>query len=209
MNILLDPLPKTVDVNGIPRPICWDFRAGIRFELLMRDNTLTDTEKLSRALNLYYPRVPSDVSAAVDSLLWFFSCGRVEEASPKETAGKPAHQKVKRLYCFRQDAELIYAAFFGAYGIDLNAVDGLHWWKFRALFAALPAECEFCKVMGYRAADTTGMSKKQKQHYDRLKRIYALKNAQDTASALSLIERNRKMLEYVDRRFAELEVGCH
>jgi len=209
MNILLDPFPETVDVDGTPWSIRLDFRTGIRFELLMQDSTLTDTEKLSRALSLYYPHIPPDVSAAVDGLLWFYSCGHMEGKGPEEHAGKPAAKKPKRVYCFRQDAELIYAAFLATYGIDLNAAGGLHWWAFRALFAALPAECEFCKVMGYRAADTTGMSKKQKQHYDRLKRLYALKDTTDTATALSLMERNRRMLEYVDRRFAEAEVDHH
>ena len=48
------------------------------------------------------------------------------------------------------DADLIYAAFMQAYGIDLIKAS-LHWHKFLALFSALPEETLMVKIMSYRA----------------------------------------------------------
>ena len=48
------------------------------------------------------------------------------------------------------DADIIYAAFMQAYGIDLIEAD-MHWHKFLALFSALPEETLMVKIMSYRA----------------------------------------------------------
>ena len=206
MNILTDPLPETVKIAGEAWPINSDFSVGVRFELLMQDRTLTEEERLSRALLLYYPQLPPDLPAALDALLWFYSCGRERDGSEAAGGHGALKKPPKKVYCFEQDADLIFAAFWEAYGIDLAAA-GMHWWKFRALFKALPSECEFCKVMGYRTADTNGMAKKQKELYGRMKKLYALKNEADVATAMTLAERNQKMKEYIARRLTETGTG--
>ena len=138
------------------------------------------------------------VWAALDALLWFYRCG---EDSPKEGKGSGgAHHK--KAYCFEQDADYIYAAFLSCYGIDLTDRD-MHWWKFRALFRALPQECELVKIMGYRTADLKGMPKAQKKFYEKMRKLYALTNSRSVESAMSLAERDRQMQEYVARRFRE------
>jgi len=195
-------------ISGAAWPINSSFFIGIQFELLMQDAELTDKERVGQALALYYPQVPPDVEAAMEGLLWFYSCGRSTPKAKepqKKTAARQKAKKTQKAYCFEQDADLIFSAFWECYGIDLNEVEGLHWWKFRALFAGLPSECEFCKVMGYRTADTAGLSKKQKQYYERMKKLHALKNQMDVAAALTLAERNQSMKDYVARRFAEVE----
>lgn len=209
MNILTDPLPETVEINGSAWPIYTGFDVGVQFELIMQDSTLTPAERMSRALSLYYPMLPPDLNGAINGLLWFYSCGHWQP-KPQEAAegGRPSVQPQKprrqKVYCFEQDAELIYAAFMAAYSIDLNDVPDLHWWKFRALFTALPSDCEFRQVMGYRSADTKGMSKKQKEFYNKMKRQYALRNPMDVSAAVSLAERDQRMKDYVARRFAEV-----
>lgn len=206
MNILTSSLPETVDISGTDWPINTGFYTGVEFELLMQDHALNDEERLSRALSLYYPTLPPDLAAALDRLLWFYSCGRYkEQKAPTEETPAKLKKRKKKAYDFDQDADLIFAAFWAVYGIDLNAVEDLHWWKFRALFSALPSECEFCKVMGYRTMDTKGLSKKQKQHYEKMRQLYALKNEVDVGAAMTLVERNQRMRDYVDRRFAEIE----
>ena len=211
MNILTDALPEVVEIDGEAWPINTDFSVGVRFELLMQDRALTDEERLGRALSLYYPELPPDLPTALDGLLWFYSCARArDEATAAEAPGHhrgAPGKSIRKAYCFQQDADLIFAAFWEAYGIDLNAVEGLHWWKFRALFKALPSECEFCKVMGYRTADTKGMTRKQKELSGRMKKLYALKNEVDVAAAMTLAERNKQMKDYVNRRFTEVEAG--
>ncbi len=209
MNLLIDRLPDQVLIAGEAWPINSSFFIGIQFELLMQDRELAEGEKVGRALALYYPEIPPDLDGALERLLWFYSCGKAASTEP-ETGGGAAAKNAKRppkAYCFEQDAPLIFSAFWGAYGIDLNEVEGLHWWKFRALFTGLSSACEFCKVMGYRTADTTGLSKKQKQFYERMKKLHALSNQMDVAAALTLAERNQRMKDYIARRYAEVEAN--
>ena len=140
MNILTEELPVCVEVGGRRCPIHTAFHVWVRFELAMQDADLSDTDKVRTALELCYPTVPADLGAALDALLWFYRCG---EDSPKEGKGSGgAHHK--KAYCFEQDADYIYAAFLSCYGIDLTDSD-MHWWKFRALFRALPQECEWSR----------------------------------------------------------------
>lgn len=211
MNVLLDPLPEFVEIDGSAWPINSCFTVGITFELIMQNNELSPTQKVERALELYYPELPPNLPEAMNRLLWFYGCGNEVEGAKTEdkTAPKPGAEarhgkRTPKAYCFEQDADLILSAFWECYGIDLNAIEGLHWWKFRALFIGLRTDCRLMEVMGYRTADTQGMTKKQKQHYERLKKLYALKNQTDVASALTLAERDRRMKEYVARRFEEV-----
>lgn len=199
MNLLIDPLPEEVTVGGKVWPIRSSFRHGLQFEQLTRDKDLTVEEKFFAALDLYYPECPPDLSGAMEALLWFFRCGEARE----EDGGGALAKRPQRVYDYDQDSALIYAAFRQCYGLDLT-VEDMHWWTFQALFTGLPDGCRLSAVMGYRAADTKGMSKEQKKFYTRMKKLCALKNEGNSAT-LSLTERNRKMLEYVDRRFKEAE----
>ena len=55
--------------------------------------------------------------------------------------------------------------------------DKIHWWKFRALFDALPDTCQFRKVVGYRAIEINqNMTDSQKKFYKEMKKIYALED---------------------------------
>lgn len=171
MNMLTDPLPDTVMIGGVACPIDTDFRTSIRFELLMQGG-LTDREKAVRAMELYYPRVPWDARGACDALIWFYRCGR-EDTGQEAGAEEGAH--IKRVYDFAYDDGYIYAAFLGQYGIDLQDIKYLHWWKFRALFWGLDETCEFVKIMGYRSMKIPAkMPKDQKAFYRKMKRIHAL-----------------------------------
>ena len=202
MNLLIDPLPTSVTIRGQDWPINSDFYAGVLFELLMQDPAIDNTEKVRQALALYYPDIPRDMQAAADAMLWFYRCG---EDTPKSKSGNGSRASFKKAYCFDQDADLIFAAFYGQYHIDLSEEEGLHWWKFRALFAGLSSECEIKKIMGYRTADLSGMNKAQKKHYEKMRKIYALQNKRSVESSVSLAARNQRMKDYVARRFAEVE----
>ena len=171
-NILVDLLPKTVLVDGWEYSIRTDFRIFILFELLWQEPGLDPGEKVRRSLLLCYPQVPRDYSQAVEALLWFYKCGREESRQKQEAASR---HRPGRIYSFDHDAGYIYAAFLSQYGIDLQDIEYLHWWKFRALFNALSDQTEFVKVMGYRGINISDdMSNSQKAFYRRMKRIHAL-----------------------------------
>jgi len=201
MSLLTKRPPETVSIGGQVWPIETAFYIWVEFELIMQDPDLTDAEKIAAVLSLCFDTVPADINGALEGLLWFYRCGKEPESSKVEGGGSAP----KKAYCFEQDAELIYASFMAAYGIDLNESD-MHWWKFRALFRGLPQESEIMKVMGYRTADLKGLSKAQKKVYEKLRKIYALKNKRSVESVMSLRERDQRMKDYVARRFEEAGV---
>ena len=168
MNLLIDGAPTHVEIDGEWVEINSDFRVSILFEELMQDDEIPERQKILQALELYYPVLPKNLSSAVEQMLWFYRCGKEPEATSQEAPSEP-------VYSFEQDAGYIYAAFLGQYGVDLEAVDYLHWWKFRALFQSLGADCEFVKIMGYRGMTISPkMSEQQKKFYRDMKKLYAL-----------------------------------
>lgn len=172
INLLTDNLPESVNINGAEIQINTDFRISLQFEMLIQSD-IPDNEKILKALRLYYPRIPENTEAAVDGIIEFYS-GNPDKNCCKSSS----HQKNKPVYSFEYDAGYIYAAFMQAYNIDLTAVK-MHWYKFRALFRALPDTTEFVKIMGYRSVQITAdMPKTQQQHYRKLKKIYALPHSE-------------------------------
>lgn len=172
MNILIDLLPEYVEIDGEKYAINTDFRIGILFELLMQDRTILDSEKIDIALSLYYPEMPHDPTKAIEKILWFYTCGKEQGENEKAGTGSG---KAGNIYSFEYDAEYIYAAFLDQYGIDLQDIEHLHWWKFRALFKGLKEDNLICKIMGYRAMTIdNNMTDSEKKFYRKMKQIYAL-----------------------------------
>ena len=81
----------------------------------------------------------------------------------------------QQVYSFQYDDDYIYAAFLEQYGIDLQDVEDLHWWKFRALFKGLREDTEIVKIMGYRSIEITSkMPKEQREFYKKMQSVHAL-----------------------------------
>lgn len=174
MNILIDVSPQSVIIDNVEYEINSNFRTSILYELLIQDYDLKDEEKVIQALQLYYPVIPENIEGAIDKILWFYRCGKNIENSKShndtETTGSN-----NIYYSFEYDAEYIYSAFLDQYGIDLQDIEYLHWWKFKAMFKSLKEDNEIVKIMGYRATKITkDMSKEQKDFYKNMKKIYKL-----------------------------------
>ena len=61
------------------------------------------------------------------------------------------------------------------YKIDLNSIEYLHWWKFKALFMSLNENILFSKIMGYRAINLSQLKDKtMRKQYKKLKDLYRL-----------------------------------
>lgn len=170
MNILIDLVPSTLNVGGINYEINCDFRTSILFELMMQDRSVSKEDKLKIAIELYFREVPSNLEEAINKIVWFYKCGKEDKKQTGEVS-----QTQKQIYSFEYDAEYIYSAFLSQYGIDLQDIDNLHWWKFKAMFQGLNDENEIVKIMGYRAINLNEIKdKQQKAHYRKLKRLYKL-----------------------------------
>lgn len=181
MSLLIDRSPVSVEISGRKWKINADFRTSILFEMLQMDWSVPDDLKLIRALELYYPDVPTDIPSAVEKMIWFYRCGK----NPRQNIGGGG--RLVKIYDYEQDDSYIYAAFLADYGIDLESISFLHWWKFKALFDSLRSENTFCKIMEFRAADTSRMKGEQKTFYQKMKRMYALRRPKEEQDKLDEI----------------------
>lgn len=174
MNLLSDePLPTAFEYDDTVYEMHTDFREWIKFEMLMTDEDIPQELKGGLLLQLIFPVVPPapDVGSF---LIWFYSCGKKAAKVRHNGKAVPAHNTNAAIYSYEYDDGYIYAAFKELYGIDLNTIEYLHWWKFRALFKALH-DCKLTEIMGYRAAKIDSkLPEKQKARLTELKHIYAL-----------------------------------
>lgn len=181
--------PETICVNGQEYSIDTDFRVWMEFQsILTRDGK--EREKAERLAGFMARLGLPPAKEALDAMLEFYTA----ESKEKAVASKRTRPVS---FDFQQDSEYIYAAFMGAYHIDLTTVS-LHWWTFKALFKALPEDCELCKIMRYRTVDLKDVPKEQRKFYQEQKARYSLgKQAKH--------QTERDMRDYVKRRFQEAQ----
>ena len=184
MNILIDALPSELDGRAIDT----NFRTWILFEQLMLDPVLTPYQKGVQALKLVYKEDPKSTTAdARDPLLWFYRCGEPERRRTRKRGGS-----AKRVFDYDADANRIYAAFLAVYRIDLNAVEELHWWSFRALFDALPEETAIMRAIYWRSVDLSQFKGDALKNAKEMKRVYEIRDntvdEQNAAVAAALMQ---------------------
>jgi len=188
MNILIDDLPESLNVDGADYKINTDYRTAIKFETMTQNEDVPDTEKISKAMALFFcDNIPSDFEKAIEKIIWFYSGG---ENKPNNVKGSNSEKEPNKhkIYDYDIDAGYIYAAFLEQYGIDLQETH-LHWWKFKALFCALSENIEFVKIMAYRTIKINpNMSKEQQAHYRKMKKLHALPLSKTEDEKLSKIE---------------------
>ena len=200
MNILIDELPTSVSVAGKRYPVNWGFRTFILIEICIFDQKISDEERITSALRLFYKdQIPDE--QAFETMLWFYRGGK--EESPAKGKGASS---TKRVYCFEQDAPFIYSAFRTQYRIDLQDISSadLHWWKFKTMFESLGEDLKMSKIMYYRAAKTSGMGKEERAFINEMKKLYALDVTTSVDSTAKLAKRDMDMKRYLQRRVKEV-----
>lgn len=179
MNILVDVIPDKVEINGIEYEINTNFRTSILFEMMMQDNELDDELKIALTLEQYYPIINmsdelirhliNNKNEAIEKILWFYRCGK----DTKKSNG--GNGKSVKIYDYDYDDEYIYSAFLDQYNIDLQEIEYLHWWKFKAMFNSLKEDNQIIKIMGYRGMDLSKIKDRdQKAHYNKMKKLYEI-----------------------------------
>ena len=168
INLLFDPLPECVQVDGVDYPVVTDFRDWIAFADLILDPGISQQNKVAAAMQWYPDARPLDTTKALHALKWFFTAeplltGRQQ----RRMGGKPT----RPVLSYSQDAAYILGAFRQCYGMDLIRIEYLHYWEFRSLMQALPEDCPLKKRMAYRAADPTRI--RDDAERDRVRRIQA------------------------------------
>lgn len=164
---LQDALPDGVTVDGRFYRLDFDFRNVLRMiDYLERDDLMKEARDYNALRCLTRrPRNVKKVLDAVRSLLF--------QKTPESDA-----QKVTD---FIQDAGLIRAAFWQAYGIDLYR-DRLHWFAFTELLNALPEETRYSYVVSIRARPMPAATKwnaEERQWLIKAKASVALEMTED------------------------------
>jgi hypothetical protein len=170
-DLLTDALPTVW--HG--RRIDPDFRHMVRLPAAYSHGEVeADPEAFARQLcqqfytGIHIPRVFVELWQGV---IDFYLAG---EQAAEPAAAKPASRPdTGPAFDYRCDAPYIVAAFQQAYGIDLTT-EKMHWFRFRALFAALPEDTLMAKIMGWRSADLADYEGSMREHYAALKERFAL-----------------------------------
>lgn len=192
--MIASSLPYTVNVGGVAVDINTGHRAGVKFTSVLEDSSLSDEDKLSRALGIYYH--DRDVSrhgatALIEAALAFYSydpsaCYGKTKSALSKGGGRP--RKSKQLISYAKDDALIYVAFLQQYGIDL-AESEIHWHKFRALIDGLTEDTQLVKVMRYRSIKLGDVSTEERKFYRDMQEFYSLEQISDAeAEQLSALE---------------------
>lgn len=172
INLLLDNIDEVVK-SRIKINFDTNFRIGIAFEIMMQNPKYSMQAKTYQALKLFYPEMNKikDTKKAIDDIIWFYTCGKSEE----ETSQKNRKGKNKQIYSYEFDNDLIYSAFKNQYNVDLEEIEYLHWWKFKAMFNGLKSDNRIVEIMGYRAMDLSKIKDKDmKKHYKQLQEEHKL-----------------------------------
>ncbi len=154
MNILVDRLPISIEIDGKEYEINSDFRYCLSTILAFEDEELADIEKYQIMLLNLYKEIPEDLNEALQKAIWFLNCGN--EKLDEEFSGM-------RLYSFQKDANYIFAAFKQTHNINLQTIEYLHWWEFMALFMDLGQDTTFCQLISLRKRVKTGKATKEER----------------------------------------------
>ena len=177
LNLLMDILPEYVNIDGEEYFIDTNFRNGIIFEKIAFSD-IPIKNKVAQLLPIFYTeQMPRNTTVAMETIIGIYSCGveTKKDTAPQRRKNGNVVLKPKMIYDYFHDAPYIYAAFLGNYGIDLNDIEYLHWWKFHALFRGLPSSAKIVEIMGYRGTDLGRIkSKSEQERIARMKEIYAL-----------------------------------
>lgn len=166
---ILQRLPESVTACGREYAINTDFRVWIEVEKLIFDKSVPYAERIAGMFVLALTEPPKgDPAELAKRLLEFCFGSDVQNHAREDGAGS------KAVFDYDEDAEYIYSAFLGEFGIDLTT-EPLHWHKFKALLKSLGEGCKFSKIVGYRSTDTAKIKdKEQRRFYKSMKRLYSL-----------------------------------
>lgn len=158
MDLTKRALPNTVMVGGRAYSIYTDFRLWMQFEIAV--------SKLRRGETIDISYLFKNDMPVYCNLTELFVFSRPQSPLPRPIS----HSNVIALD-YELDADLIYAAFLGQYGIDLCEVEELHWHKFLALLSGLNESTKLREVMGYRCYEKTD---NKKDPYEELRRAWEI-----------------------------------
>lgn len=170
-NVMLDKLPT--EYKGYP--INSDFRIGIQMFQAIRDNELSEMEKMSKACELLFDvdgvtEYP-DMITMQDGVQWFLSEWYTDNSVDED-------KKDRKDMDYDIDQWRIFSAFLTQFGINLNKVD-MHFWVFMGLLSTLE-ECAFTRIVDIRTKKIDPkMKPSDKEELRKVKERYALERVEE------------------------------
>ena len=145
-------LPSKIEIEGSYYPIHTDFQYFINLSLMLAKHEIKNVTDLDF---MYIADKPADRQKGIAALISF--------AFPKRPLPRPMPGGTDAIvFDYEQDADLIFAAFWQQYRIDIMDPGlNLHWYKFRAMLDGLQ-NTRLNEIMSYRAyneADNTDYKK--------------------------------------------------
>lgn len=153
-------LPDTIIDSGREFKVYTDFRVWLKFEISLTKMSRYDLLPVDY---LFLDERPKYCN--INSLLEF---SRPKHELPRQVFGSSDTIVID----YELDADLIYSAFLGQYGIDLVDIEYLHWHKFLALLSGLNESTRLREVMGYRCYEPS--NEKEEIWRAKLKRAWEI-----------------------------------
>lgn len=168
MDLTKKSLPNTVSVGGRDFSIYTDFRLWMKFEI--------EVSRLRRGETIDVKYLFKNEHPEHCDLRELFQFSRPQSPLPRSIT----HSNVIAMD-YELDADLIYSAFLGQYGIDLLEVKELHWHKFLALLRGLNESTRLREVMGYRCYEKN--TSKNRDIYEELRRAWEIERISEEEQA--------------------------
>ena len=168
MSMIIDRLPYYVYIKGKRYKINVDYRIMLKFEMIMQDTSIEDSDKILKSLRLFYPAFfeiinggKSVISEAISQLIIFYKCGRNQENHKQK---KSSNGSSRPVYSYELDDQYIFSAFWQCYKVDLTK-DKIHWWKFKAMELGLKDDTQYEKIKSYRSYEGKDKDMKDLKKY--------------------------------------------
>lgn len=175
-------LPNTIMVGGKPYSVYTDFRVWLRVSedlQYLKPGKYVDVKYIFK--NDYPPKI------AINDILTFLS-------PPQELPRRVRTTSNAIAIDYTIDADLIWAAILGQYGIDLVEVEELHWWKFLAMIRGLNESTKMREVMGIRCYEK---HKGKDDPYEQMRMAWEIIREDDTTQ--EEIDHFSKVFEVPDK----------
>ena len=161
MNFFYEAFPDSVHIRGEEVAIITDFREYIRLLDMLKCEELNAMQKIALLSQYFLDEIEIDKEAI--SALTAFVVMDFDSDEDSEEDEPDQHGPSKNLFSYEIDYPFILSGFLRDYGIDLETVEYLHWWKFRMLFDGLSEDTEIKQRIMYRGINLSDIKDKDEQ----------------------------------------------
>lgn len=170
---MLGKLPQTLNVRGINYKIRSDYRDILTIITAFADKELSDNEKvyvcLKRIFYEFAAIPPEAYEEAYKAAVSFIECGM--------KADKPSPKVVN----WEKDEMLIFPAINKIAGVEVRALDYLHWWTFLGYFQNIDREDTWGYILMLRQKKAKGkkLEKHEKEFFNANRSLCEVENRED------------------------------